>query len=221
VVPLAKTNAQPVAPDALAYGSDAYDVNHFLSTLSDLVWRAKLDFASISSSVLGKLAGLARVANDDAFRAGAVFAIRTAIKEATLLSQPVYRHEFIKKFEDVGRAALHLQHLLNSLVDPQDHTSLWVGKGLGYSVCIVRDRSGKFNEDQMTRIRLQPLRAFFEEPIYTLVQASKSAGRWADLFGVKSKGKPRGVKGCGTALVRLIAHLEFAASTAGGALDFK
>jgi hypothetical protein len=49
-----------------------------------------------------------------------------------------------------------------------------------------------------------------------LEQASKMATHWADNFDIKSKGKPRGIKGCGTALMRFVAHLEFAARAGGG-----
>jgi hypothetical protein len=204
------TSRQPAA--LVRGGPDACNVYQFLHGVFDLIVRGKA--RHVPTSLVVKLAKLASVNDDEVLRFGIALATRMGTREASLLSAPVYRRDFIRQFEEIGRVARKLQHQLTALHDPKDHTSLWVGRALGHSVNIVLDRAGKSVKDDTLR-RLKPLAPFLE-PLSKLEQASGSAKRWADLFDVKAKGRPAGVKGCGVALTRFIVHLEFAARLAGG-----
>jgi hypothetical protein len=176
------------------------------------LWRVSLTKGGkLPTSTDAKLAGLARVENDDIFYRCITLAVKIAHSEATHLAGPVYRRKFVDQFEEIGTAALHLHKLLKALADPKDHTSSWVGTALGHSVNILVDPTLEGDALQ----RLQPLRRFLL-PLLVLAEASRKATRWADLFDVPRKGKPKGINRGRAAVTRFIAHLEISALAAGG-----
>jgi hypothetical protein len=169
-------------------------------------------FSAKLSNQIGKLSGLARIVNNHLFRLGLTSALLTAYEDTPLRSEPIYREHFIRKFEEVRRTAKHLQELLNSLVDPKDHTSLWAGEALKTALSYRLKRRKKplmFDKSEIFSHILGPLAA--------LAEATKTSTDYSDIYGIKQRGKPRGVSGFGAPLTRFIAHLEFAARASGGA----
>jgi hypothetical protein len=170
-------------------------------------------FSGKLSNQIGKLSGLARIVNNHLFRLGLTSALLTAYEDTPLRSEPVYRDNFIRKLEEVKRTAQRLEELLNALVDPKDHTSLWAGEALKTKLSYPLKRRNKplmFDKREIFGQILGPLAVLVAE-------AAQAATDYPHAYGIEQKGRPRGVKGCGASLTRFIAHLEFAARASGGA----
>jgi hypothetical protein len=107
----------------------------FFDGLNDL--RTKPESTMVPPAVMERLAGLARIVDNEVFRAGITFSVEAARKDFPLLSSPLYRRELDERIAKVKEAASHLRDELQAIENPADRTTLWAGRviisGLIYS----------------------------------------------------------------------------------------
>jgi hypothetical protein len=207
---------QAPAPKGVAWDPDIYNIQVFVDALNDL--RTKPESTMVPPVIMERLGGLARIVDNEIFRAGITFSVQTAHRDFPLLSTPVYRQELIDRIEKVEKAAHRLQQELQ--IDPVDRISLWAGSAIRSA---IRDELNTKSsetvecESEEARDRLAlPLAPYLRE-LSVLIEASKKAKTSSFYLSFAQKrGTPSGTGGSGVALTRFVGHLAFAALTAGG-----
>jgi hypothetical protein len=167
--------------------------------------------STIHASILGKLAGLAAVSNDEVFCSCITFAVRTAHKDFPRLSRPVYAGQFIERVEEVKRAALLLRKLMDALQNPRDRTAILVGRVLTSELFTKSKTNGGWKKKTWD----EPLTSYVGH-LSILAEAAENAKNspWVD--ELEERGRPSGVGGTGQALGKFISLLEYGASASGG-----
>jgi hypothetical protein len=233
------TTVRKRTPDSwLLMNPDDSDVTFFLSKMMDLdAVDIVIDIpipTVVDTPILMRLSGLARASNDEIFRRGITAAIQAAKIDAVLRARPVYHRQFIQQLEEIRQAALRIGELLSALEAPKNHTALWSGRALEFELLrpiwnrrrdevTVDEDELTADEDELTADEDQLTVHLMEQPLVSLsarlsalAQAAEEAKYWADYYKLGQRGRPRGVGKFGLAMVRFIAHIEFAAQAAGG-----
>jgi hypothetical protein len=206
---------QPPASKGVVWNPDIYDIAVFVRGLNSV--KAKLDSPIVSPVVMARLAGLARVTDEQIFRAGISFTVETARKEGLLLSSPVYRGELVERVENLERTASRLRDEIQAIENPADRTALWAGQAISAELNAKFIETGEW-QTKKEADRLNPLTSYLRElsDLMDAIGKAKTSPSSPYFFFAPETGPPVGAGGSGMTLTRLVGHLAFAALAAGG-----
>jgi len=158
--------------------------------------RARRSHAILPTPIAAKLAGLAAVSSDEIFKKCVTYAVTSAHTNPARLRGPLYAGPVRERFDELLRATLLIQKLLDAIQNPQD-------------------RSASFLRRRLTNYLPQRSLASYIAELSRLAKSVENAKNSA-VEELVERGRPPGVRGQGQRLGRFITFLEFGALAAGG-----
>ena len=187
------TKPRAPTPKGVPWDPDIYSIMEFVRGVSDL--KTKWERTRVPRFVMERLAGLARATDNEIFWTGIKLSLRAAHGDYPLLSSPVYRGNLLERLDEVDLAARSLRNKLQAFKRPTDRTTLWASSAIRAEIDI----------------------APYLHDLSVLIEAiGKARTSFPYVQVAQKKGTPSGAGDGGMALTRFVAHLAFAALTAGG-----
>jgi hypothetical protein len=197
----------------VAWDPDIYTILDFVHGINEL--RKSPESTMVPLVVTERLAGLARIRDQDIFQAGIAFSVRSAKRDFPLLSSPVYRTELVERIKKVEEAASFLRDELRAIESPTDRTTLWAAWAIGAELNSKSEETATEESKELPR-RLNPFAPHLDEVLALIEATGRAKTSWPYVGFAQQKGAPSGTGGSGIALTRFVGHLAFAALAARG-----